>query len=196
MPYATAAKNFMLDALRGTGGITHVGLLDADAVKSGTAGTDDLISIASHGYVAGDLIVFSNLVGGVGLAAGRPYFVVGTPAAGSFTVSLVPGGAVVDITTAYTGLDAKRLVELAGGSPAYARAAIAFSAAVAGTMDDSTNGAQMNVPGGATVDFISFHSASTGGTLHAIHPVTAESYASQGTYSVTDADLDLNGVTP
>lgn len=82
--------------------------------------------------------------------------------------------------------------EVSGGSPAYARVAIAFNAASAGSMDDSTNGAQFNVPAGTTVTHVGFWSASTAGTFLAYDDVTSETFAAQGTYTVTDADLDLN----
>lgn len=82
--------------------------------------------------------------------------------------------------------------EVSGGSPAYARVAIAFNAASAGSMDDSTNGAVFNVPAGTTVTHVGFWSASTSGTWLAYDDVTSETFAAQGTYTITDADLDLN----
>ncbi len=82
--------------------------------------------------------------------------------------------------------------EVSGGSPAYARVAIAFNAPSAGSMDDSTNGATFNVPAGTTVTHVGFWSASTSGTFLAYDDVTSESFGAQGTYTVTDADLDLN----
>lgn len=82
--------------------------------------------------------------------------------------------------------------EVTGGSPAYARKAIAFNAASAGSMDDSTNGAVFDVPAGTTVTHVGFWSAATTGTFLAYDDVTSETFAAQGTYTVTDADLDLN----
>lgn len=81
--------------------------------------------------------------------------------------------------------------ELTGGSPAYARKAIAWSAASGGSMDDSTNGAVFDVPAGSTVAWISgWNSAGT--VRYFKKQVTSETFAAQGTYTVTDADLDLN----
>jgi hypothetical protein len=81
--------------------------------------------------------------------------------------------------------------ELTGGSPAYARKAIAWNAAAAGTMDDSTNGAVFDVPAGSTVAWIS--GWDTAGTSRYFKKdVTDEVFGAQGTYTVTDADLDLN----
>jgi hypothetical protein len=122
MPYSTAAKNLMLNALRGTNPttpITHVSLHTANPGDTGAS-------------------------------------------------------------------------EVSGGSPAYARVAIAFNAAAAGAMDDSTNGATLNVPASTTVAYVGFWSASTAGTWLGYVDVTDEVFASQGTYTVTDADLDLN----
>lgn len=83
--------------------------------------------------------------------------------------------------------------EVTGGTPAYARTPIAWNAATAGTIDDSTNGAVLNVPGGVTVTHIGFWSAVTAGTFLASRALAApEVFGAQGTYTVTDADLDLN----
>ena len=81
--------------------------------------------------------------------------------------------------------------ELTGGSPAYARQAIAWNAAAAGSMDDSTNGVVFDVPAGVTVSWISLWN--TAGTVRYLKKdVTDEAFGAQGTYTVTDADLDLN----
>lgn len=82
--------------------------------------------------------------------------------------------------------------EVSGGSPAYARKAIAFNAASGGTMDDSTNGAVFDVPASTTVTHVGFWSASTAGTFLGYADVTDETFSGQGTYTLTDADLDLN----
>jgi hypothetical protein len=81
--------------------------------------------------------------------------------------------------------------EVSGGSPAYARKAIAFNAASGGTMDDSTNGAVFDIRASTTVTHIGFWSASTAGTFLASADVTDETFAAQGTYTVTDADLSI-----
>lgn len=198
MPYTTAAKNLMLNALKGTSPatpVTHIGLLDADAGKAVTSvASTDIFTSTAHGYSAGDLVVFSGLTGGTGIRTGYPYFVIATNlAANTFSVSETPGGSIADHTTNVTAGTVTRLTELSGGSPAYARVAIAFNNAANGSMDDSTNGAALNVPASATVDYVSFHSASTSGTLLAVVAVSPpEAFASQGTYTVTDADMDLN----
>ena len=80
--------------------------------------------------------------------------------------------------------------EVAGGT--YARVAIAFNAAASGSMDDSTNGAVISIPAATTVTHIGFWSASSGGTFLAYGDVTDEAFAGAGTYTVTDADLDLS----
>ena len=81
--------------------------------------------------------------------------------------------------------------EVTGGSPAYSREAIAWNAAASGSMDDSTNGAVFDVPAGTTVTWIS--GWNTAGTVRYFKKaVTSEAFGAQGTYTVTDADLDLN----
>lgn len=81
--------------------------------------------------------------------------------------------------------------ELTGGSPAYARKAIAFSAATGGAIDDTT-APVFDVPAGSTVAWIAFWSAVTGGTRYAKKQVTSEVFGAQGTYTLTDVDFDLN----
>ena len=83
--------------------------------------------------------------------------------------------------------------ELTGGSPAYARQEIAFNAPSGGSMDDSTNGAEFDVPASTTVAYVGFWSAATSGTFLASKQLaSSEVFAGQGTYTLTDADLDLN----
>jgi hypothetical protein len=81
--------------------------------------------------------------------------------------------------------------EVTGGSPAYARKAITWNAAGNGTMDDS-NVPVFDVPAGTTVSYVGFWSAVTTGIFYGSADVTNEVFAGQGTYSLTDCDLDLN----
>jgi hypothetical protein len=81
--------------------------------------------------------------------------------------------------------------EVTGGSPAYARKAITWGAAGSGTMD-SSNAPVFDVPADTTVTHVGFWSASSGGTLLAWHDAVDEVFGAQGTYTLSDADLDLN----
>lgn len=199
MAYTTLGKNLMLDALRGTAPaapITHVGAFDADAGKAvtGVASTDVFTSTA-HGFANGNVVLFpvppaAAPTGGLGIVVGRVYFVIGQTA-NTFQLALTPGGPAVDFTTDMTAGTIVRLVEISGGSPAYARKAIAFAAAAGGMIDDSTNGAVFDIPAGAAVDYLGMWSAVTAGTLLAVDDVTTETFGGQGTYTVTDAKLDL-----
>jgi hypothetical protein len=81
--------------------------------------------------------------------------------------------------------------ELSGGSPAYARKAITWNAAAAGSMDDS-NVPVFDVAAGSTVLYVGLWSALTSGTFYGATLVTQETYGGQGTYTLTDMDLDLN----
>ena len=49
-----------------------------------------------------------------------------------------------------------------------------------------------DVPGGVTVDYMGLYSALTAGTLLAVDDLTAETFAGQGTYTLSDTDVDLN----
>ena len=81
--------------------------------------------------------------------------------------------------------------EVSGGSPAYARKAITWNAASGGAID-SSNQPVFDVPAGTTVAYVGFWSASSAGTFYGSADVTDEAFAAQGTYTLTDADLDLN----
>ena len=82
--------------------------------------------------------------------------------------------------------------EVSGGTPAYARKAITFGAAAAGAIDSSVVPV-FDVPGSTTVTHVGFWSALTAGTFLGFADVTDEVFAAQGTYTLSDADLDLNG---
>ena len=81
--------------------------------------------------------------------------------------------------------------EVTGGSPAYARKSLTWNAAAAGSMDDS-NAPVFDVPASTTVAFVGFWSAVTAGTFYGSADVTDEVFGAQGTYTLSDADLDLN----
>lgn len=195
MPYTTLGKNLMLDALGGTNPtipITHTGLLTKGANITGvTAATNGNFTKTAHGLSVGDLVVLSAMTGG-DIVAGHPYFIKTTADANTFTLARTPAGTLVTLTPLISAATVNKLTEISGGSPAYARKSIAFSAAAEGTKDDSTNGASAHdVPAAAVIDYVGFYSASTAGSLLAIDDVTQETFGAQGTYTVTDADIDL-----
>lgn len=192
----TAAKNVMLDALANGRSpslqITHVGVLRADAGRAATGvASTDIITATGHGWSNGDVVVGSALTGGSGIVAGRGYYVVGVSGA-TLQLALTSGGAAIDFTTDLSAGTFTRLVEVSGGSPAYARKAIAFNTAAGGTVDDSTNGAVIDMPPSSANDYLGYFSASTAGTLLAFNPPSVvETFVGQGTCTVGDADLDL-----
>jgi hypothetical protein len=78
--------------------------------------------------------------------------------------------------------------ELAGGSPAYARQALAYGATSNG---DWSGAASFAVPAGSTVNQVGFYPASSGGGPTHTETVTTETYGGQGVYNLTvnlDAD--------
>lgn len=78
--------------------------------------------------------------------------------------------------------------EVAGGT--YARQSVTWGAAGAGTMA-SSNTPVFAVGAGITVTWASFWN--TAGTVrYAKKLVTTEAFGAAGTYTLTDADLDLN----
>lgn len=205
---STLCKNDLLNAFKGTAPsipCTHLGLFQADAGKAlttpfGVAATD-IFTCTGHGYSAGDVVLITALTGGAGLKAGtagnadenaRIYFISATNlAANTFSLALVPGGALVDFTTDITVGTVTRVVEISGGAPAYARKTVTYAAAASGAINDSANGTPFDVPV-CTVDYISYHSAVTAGSLLGLDKLaTAEPFAAQGTYTVTDSNVDL-----
>jgi hypothetical protein len=82
-------------------------------------------------------------------------------------------------------------VELAGGSPAYARQPVTWATPSDGLMRPNAD-LDFNIPGGATVDGWQGYSAATGGTAYGVVPLTAESYAGQGTYKLLAASTGVN----
>lgn len=73
--------------------------------------------------------------------------------------------------------------EPSGGTPAYQRKALAWSA---GTVDGVvTASATFDVPAGSTIVGAGVHTALTGGTYLDGGAVTSQGFASQGTYTVT-----------
>lgn len=85
--------------------------------------------------------------------------------------------------SAYVGL-LNSGVELSGGSPAYARQAVAFDAAASGSMD-MTGTETFDIPSGSTVNQVGLYSASSGGTLYGTASLTSEVYGGQGLYNLT-----------
>jgi len=83
------------------------------------------------------------------------------------------------------------LNEISGGSPAYIRKAITWNAASGGSLD-SSNQPVLDVGAGKTVSYVGFWSAESAGVFYGAADVTDEVFGAQGTYTLTDADLDLN----
>lgn len=194
--FTTRAKNIMLDAIaRATApaaAVDRVGVFQQQAGKAVTGvNATDLLTSAAHGFAAGDLVAFSALNGGAGLEINKPYFVIATGlTANDFRVARTPGGTQVNFTTDVVAVSTiHRYVE--PGAP-YARVAIAWNAPAEGTVDDSTNGAVINVPASVDVDAEGgWHNAS--GDLLVWNKVTkVVGDASNWTYTYTDADLTIS----
>lgn len=80
--------------------------------------------------------------------------------------------------------------EVTGGSPAYARESITWSAAATGAL---TTSAQIvfDVPGSTTITHLGYWSAVTSGTFYGSRALSAsEAYGGQGTYTIASGDID------
>lgn len=88
--------------------------------------------------------------------------------------------AVTHVSLASGNLEANEL--------AVTRQPISWAAAVNGNLD-SSNTPVFTVPAGSSVNHVQFWSALTAGTFYGSAPVTAETFAGEGTYTLTDADI-------
>lgn len=80
--------------------------------------------------------------------------------------------------------------EVTGGTPAYARKAITWGAAAAGSVAAS-NAPVFDIPAAATVRRAGFQSALTAGTYYGDAELVDEAYAGQGTYTLTAATISV-----
>jgi len=71
------------------------------------------------------------------------------------------------------------------------RQSITWSAASDGDLD-SSNQPVFEVTGGNTVSHVQYWGAATGGTYYGSSSVTSETFSGDGTYTVTDADINHN----
>lgn len=99
------------------------------------------------------------------------------------TLAIAYGAAATFGAVYTTAPGASAGAEPSGGSPAYARKSLSWTA---GTVDGVvTATATFDIPAGTTVVGVGVHTASTGGTYLDGASVTSQAFASQGTYAVT-----------
>jgi hypothetical protein len=94
----------------------------------------DRITMTAHGLANGTLLVLQakDPAQAVELYNGFPYYVVNT-AANDFQLAYSPGGSPIVFSTDVTSdFIAVLFTEISGGTPAYARKAVAFPSATAG----------------------------------------------------------------
>lgn len=100
-------------------------------------------------------------------------------------------GAVAVFASLHTALpNSSGSNEVSGGSPAYARKALTWSAAATGSKATS-NSPVFDIPAGTTVAFAGMWSLVSGGTFYGYWDVTDEVYAGQGTYTLTSGSVGL-----
>lgn len=86
------------------------------------------------------------------------------------------------------------LNEVTGGTPAYARKSITWSAAAAG-QKGASNTPVFDVPASTTLTHAGLWSAVTAGTFYASDEIPAEVFSSQGTYTISEWFNDLLGAS-
>lgn len=82
--------------------------------------------------------------------------------------------------------------EISGGSPAYARKAVAFNAASGAVIGQTASDPVFDVPAGATVAYVGYWSGDAAPVFLASDQVTTEVFGAQGTYTLQDSQLDLS----
>jgi hypothetical protein len=86
--------------------------------------------------------------------------------------------------------DAAGTIEVTGGTPAYVRKPVTFAAASGGVKTLNGTLPVFDVPA-CTVAAVGLCTAVTGGVQHIVDDVTAEVFAAQGTYSITNTTITL-----
>jgi hypothetical protein len=81
------------------------------------------------------------------------------------------------------------LLELTGGTPAYARKALTWGAASGGILPLAAVFPTWDVPVGSTVAYVGLWSLVTGGVYYGCFDVTDEVFAGQGTYALTAGSI-------
>lgn len=99
------------------------------------------------------------------------------------TLAIAYGGAAAYGAVYTTAPGASAGTEPSGGSPAYARKALSWTAG--GSDGIVTATAVFDIPSGTTVVGVGVHTAVTAGTYLDGASVTSQAFASQGTYTVT-----------
>lgn len=99
-------------------------------------------------------------------------------------------GAVVDFVSLHTAdPGATGTSEVAGGSPAYARKAVAWDAASGGSMASSGD-ITFDVPGSTTIRFLGYWSLASGGTFYGSRALdTDQTFPTQGTYTIASGAI-------
>lgn len=93
----------------------------------------------------------------------------------------------ISLHSADPGMDGTS--EITGGTPAYARQAVTFGDPSAGAMA-TTASMTFNVPASATVAYVGYWSAPTGGTFLGSRALDAsQTFATAGTFTVNIGDL-------
>jgi hypothetical protein len=97
------------------------------------------------------------------------------------------GAVYASLHTADPGSDGSS--EVTGGSPAYSREGISWAAATSGSVSSDTN-IVFDVPGSTTITHLGYWSASATGTFYGSRALdTSQTYATQGTYTITSGNL-------
>ena len=188
MPYTGLLKNDMLEKAKEL--VTWIGAYIRETPKPCTSESSTKISLSKHGFKNNEVVLFIALTGGQGLVSGRPYF-IREEAENSFALSQTSGGPLESWTTEITEAEIARVKEVSSGT--YARVATSWGTVEKGAVEDTTTH-ELNIPASTTVQYVSGHSASTGGNLLVLEEIAAETYTSAGVLKIIGNRYDLLAV--
>lgn len=79
--------------------------------------------------------------------------------------------------------------EVSGGSPAYARKSVSWGTVSSGSLSSNAN-VVFDVPASTTINHLGYWSAASGGTFYGSRALdTAQTFATQGTYTINSGNL-------
>lgn len=123
VPAATTVGFFSLWDASTSGTFLGTGILGGSSVpKVFTADTSDLFTSPSHGFTAGNTVVFLDTAGTLptGITEGTVYYVISSGlTTDAFKVSATSGGSAVDLTAAGVGLASAIVQETFAGQGTY-----------------------------------------------------------------------------
>lgn len=183
MPLSVAGHNVMLDRLAAVGVFVSLSKTTTLTVAAAAASTS---VTTARAVKVGDYLSFNN---GVNREVRKVTSVAGNVATFVGGLTYAYG---INQSVGHAPKLGTDLVEPSGGSPVYARQPITWLAAANENLTVSATLPKFPVGGGNEIGGFGLHSAATAGTFYGSFLTNnIEGFGSQGTYELTDADVNL-----